>query len=135
MIMVKKTYLFLIIILISHSILSEGFVNKAEDYNITDYKSKRVNLVDLNGDYYLDIVLNNKWLLLNDNGKIFELKKDSNLNFNKKRKTVLSVFGDIDNDGDIDCYSGFTARYEDFDEKNVKWIYKSKKDKGFRDRI
>jgi len=133
--MVKKTYLFLIIILISHSILSEGFVNKAEDYNITDYKSKRVNLVDLNGDYYLDIVLNNKWLLLNDNGKIFELKKDSNLNFNKKRKTVLSVFGDIDNDGDIDCYSGFTARYEDFDKENNKWVYNSKKDKGFRDRI
>src|SRR6056297_2126234 len=95
----KKIYLFLIFILISHSILSEGFVNKAEDYNITEYKSKRVNLVDLNGDYYLDIVLDNKFVYLNKNGKNFELRENSNLNFNKKRKTVLLIFADIDNDG------------------------------------
>lgn len=89
------------------------FVDVAGEMGLSTVAARRAALVDLNEDGFLDCVLRDKEvnLFLNEGGKGFTLFSfESNLNApgsgEIKRPTELMIFADVDDDGDLDAFSG-----------------------------
>ncbi len=97
------------------------FRNVASEVGIAGKAAGRVAFVDLNGDGWLDCVLDKQWVFLNEprksGGRTFkDFTAESVINQNpldKKQARIADIvlFGDIDNDGDTDIFSG---KYCDF---------------------
>ncbi|MDQ7779394.1 MAG: CRTAC1 family protein, partial [Planctomycetota bacterium] len=97
------------------------FRNAASDAGIAGKPAHRVAFVDINGDGWLDAVLDKQWVFINVPGKggarLFEdFTGKSGMNIKspdgkKDRIADIVLFADFDNDGDKDLYSG---KYCDF---------------------
>jgi enediyne biosynthesis protein E4 len=96
------------------------FVNVASPTGIAGVPAQRVAFVDVDGDLFLDCLLINIWkkkataLYLNragDGGRVFENVTEKSgiartIDGKGERNANLVIFADVDNDGDIDAFSG-----------------------------
>jgi hypothetical protein len=102
------------------------FVNVAEEAGLTHRPAQRVAFVDLNRDGFIDCVLGRIWqekanyVLLNREGNVFEdFTEASRLtrpcSGEGRRAAHVLIFGDVDNDGDMDAFSGIYCDFENPD--------------------
>ncbi len=96
------------------------FVNVASPAGIAGIPAQRVTFVDVDGDLFLDCLMINIWkkkataLYLNkagNGGRRFEDFTDKSgiartTDGKGKREPNLVIFADVDNDGDVDAFSG-----------------------------
>ncbi|MFH2001849.1 MAG: CRTAC1 family protein [Planctomycetota bacterium] len=92
---------------------SPFFTDVAGETGLASHAGLRVAFADLNNDGFLDCVLrtHDSGLFLNQHGLRFEPAAEaSNLDGpdgeGGKRPTALMIFGDVDDDGDLDAFSG-----------------------------
>lgn len=108
---------------------TEVFREATEDWGITGVEGTRLHLADVDGDGYVDLLVRrgttapedlsaggvrNTWLLLNDGGTgfvdvteasgILAMREDEGPEVG--RPTTIAAFGDVDNDGDLDLFTG-----------------------------
>jgi len=105
----------------------KSFENISSDLTLDRYAAKRVNLVDVDGDGWLDIfILDTRrrllHLLLNkEDGKKRKLQdfteESGLLTAAGKRLPNFVIFADVDNDGDMDA---FLSRYNDLKRPKVE---------------
>jgi hypothetical protein len=103
---------------------SPWFVNVAKDVGLSGKGAQRVLWLDLNGDGWLDCILQKEFVFLNvpdpeqPGRRIFrEITDEAGLTRNplksdEKRVSNLIVAGDVDNDGDIDLFSGMYCDFQ-----------------------
>ena len=110
----------------------------------SDYQGLRLSTADLNGDNYPDLVLSqigthahndytqtarHRRLLMNQEGKGWVDTSESsglftNASGEQGHAAAIHIFGDVDNDGDLDAFSGvFTDRGRDDDPGDRSLIH------------
>lgn len=114
-----------------------AFVERTEEWGLTGVMGTLLSVADLDGDHQPDLVVRrggvradvlegndikrHTWIMMNrgsDNGPRFEdntlesgfLATRGNYPLEVGRPNWVVVFGDIDNDGDVDAYSGIDLR-------------------------
>jgi enediyne biosynthesis protein E4 len=125
------------------------FVNVAKKLGVAGHPGARCAFADLDGDGWPDLVINRQIVLRNVGGWSFkDVTEASGINVDdgreKPRIADLLTFGDVDNDGDLDIFSGRSC---DFEKEGVtddgrrseillndgKGRFTVKKDSGVRD--
>lgn len=108
---------------------TRAFREATEDWGLEGVEGTRLNLVDFNGDGWVDVLVRrgatraddfasggtrSTWLLRNDEGAGFtDVTEDSGLlalrendDADLGRPNTIAAFADVDNDGDMDAFTG-----------------------------
>src|SRR5438132_14240724 len=111
-----------------------AFRDVAQAWGLPVFESKRVQAVDLDGDGWPDLVFNTgERVFLNrpapggPGRRFVDFTEESGLKPKEGRGATVMAWGDVDNDGDVDCFYG---RYCDFAPEK-----KRKDDDGRRNEI
>jgi len=97
-------------------LLAPDFVNVAEEVGLAGCDSNRAVFVDLDADGRLDVVLNRRHFFFQRDGKFVPAPP-------LQVFPDLVLFADFDNDGDQDCFAGWSCEPD-----NPDWV--KKKDQG-----
>ena len=131
------------------------FVDVAKEAGIGGVEGKTVVLADVNGDGWLDIVLDRRHVWISDKGRTFREAAGNGIEFPKVRIVPMAqdgkpdtakaaereyvpnylYFADVDGDGDLDALWGVHSDWERFDEAAQKWIAVPECDPGLRSRV
>ena len=107
---------------------------RAAEFGLPVFDARRVSSVDLDGDGFADLVFNAGERVFHNapsaDGKertFVDVTDDSGLKPKKGRGADIVAFGDVDNDGDVDCFYGRN--------RDVSTPEKKGKDDGLRSEI
>lgn len=124
---------------------AQGFVEVTDVLGLTGTPSMRISIADLNGDEYPDIfvhddtgwdtwdVLNKMHIYLNVEGatpgsrRFVDFTEESGIHANRRnttdgRHSDLAIFGDVDNDGDLDYFAGMYYHRHTYIPAGIDWI-------------
>lgn len=125
--------------------LQANFAEVTEPLGLSDAPSMRVSIADLNGDDYPDLflhddtdwhgwnVMNNMYIYLNVEGdtpgsrKFIDFTEESGIRANRRntvdgRHSDLAIFGDVDNDGDLDYFAGMYYHRMEYIPDDIDWV-------------
>ena len=131
------------------------FVDAAAETGLGAVPGKTVVFADVNGDGWLDVILDRRHVYLSDHGRTFHEALGTGIEFPATKFVPMTAdgkpdaakaaereyvpgylyFADVDGDGDLDALWGVHSDWEWFDEKEQKFVTVPECDPGLRTRV